>query len=71
MLIKTKSNILSSEITDRAVFESRREFIKAATILSAGVMLPGSAHAQTPIGSYSANLQVSDRYRCYQLYQLL
>ncbi|MGZ5010301.1 MAG: protein-methionine-sulfoxide reductase catalytic subunit MsrP [Methylobacter sp.] len=61
MLIKTKSNILSGEITDRAVFESRREFIKAATILSVGVMLPGAAHAQTPINSYSANLQVSNR----------
>ncbi|HEY8158810.1 MAG TPA: protein-methionine-sulfoxide reductase catalytic subunit MsrP [Methylobacter sp.] len=61
MLIKAKSNILSGEITDRAVFESRREFIKAATILSAGVMLPGAAHAQTPINSYSASLHVSDR----------
>jgi len=57
MLIKIKPNILSSEITDRADFESRREFIKAATVLSAGIMLPGLAKA----GSYSANLQVSDR----------
>jgi sulfoxide reductase catalytic subunit YedY len=61
MLIKTKSNILSSEITDRAVFESRREFIKAATVLSAGVMLPGSVHAQTPIEPDPLSLQVSDR----------
>jgi sulfoxide reductase catalytic subunit YedY len=61
MLIKTKSNIISSEITDRAVFESRREFIKAATVLSAGVMLPGSVHAQTPIEPDPLSLQVSDR----------
>ena len=61
MLIKTKSDIISSEITDRAVFESRREFIKAATVLSAGVMLPGSVHAQTPIEPDPLSLQVSDR----------
>jgi len=57
MLIKIKPNILSSEITDRAVFESRREFIKAATALSAGIILPGLAQAD----SSSANLQVTDR----------
>lgn len=67
MLIKTTSNILSSEITDRAVFESRREFIKAATVLSAGIMLPNQGHAETgkyanaPTGPYSAKLQVTDR----------
>jgi len=67
MLIKTKSNILSSEITDRAVFESRREFIKAATALSAGLMLPGLGHAETgkyadvPVGPYSAKLPVTGR----------
>ncbi|MFA5017587.1 MAG: mononuclear molybdenum enzyme YedY, partial [Methylobacter sp.] len=67
MLIKTKSNILSSEITDRAVFESRREFIKAATIFSAGIMLPSSGHAETgkyadvPVGPYSAKLPVTGR----------
>lgn len=67
MLIKTKSNILSSEITDRAVFESRREFIKAATALSAGLMLPGLGQAETgkyadaPVGPYSAKLPVTDR----------
>ena len=67
MLIKTESNILSSEITDRAVFESRREFVKAATLLSAGVMLPNQSHAEkrkysgVPIGPYSAKLSVSDQ----------
>jgi sulfoxide reductase catalytic subunit YedY len=67
MLIKTKSNIFSSEITDRAVFESRREFIKAATALSAGLMLPSLGHAamgkyaDVPVGPYSAKLQVTDR----------
>jgi sulfoxide reductase catalytic subunit YedY len=67
MLIRTKSDILSSEITDRAVFESRREFIKAATALSAGLILPGAAKAQggkyaeMPIGPYSAQLQPTSR----------
>lgn len=67
MLINTKANILSGEVTDRAVFESRREFIKAATALSAGLMLPNLGHAETgkytgvPVGPYSAKLQVTDR----------
>ncbi len=51
MLIQSKSSILSSEITERTVFESRREFIKAATALSAGLMLPGLGHAET--GKYT------------------
>jgi sulfoxide reductase catalytic subunit YedY len=46
MLIKTKPGILSSEITDRATFESRREFIKSASLLSAGLMLPDVGHAE-------------------------
>lgn len=67
MLIKTKSSILTSEITDRAVFESRREFIKAATVLSVGAMLPSPGQAKAgkyadiPIGPYSANLPVTNR----------
>lgn len=61
MLIKTKSDILSSEITDRAVFESRREFIKAAMALSAGIMLPNSAYAGRPGDSYLTNLPITDR----------
>ncbi len=67
MLIKTKSNILSSEITDRAVFESRREFIKSAAVFSAGALLPSSGHAETgkyadvPVGPYSAKSQMTDR----------
>lgn len=67
MLIKTQSGILSSEITDRAVFESRREFIKAATALSAGMVLPGLArgesgqYAAMPVGPYSAQLQPTAR----------
>lgn len=67
MLIKTHANILSSEITERAVFESRREFIKAATVLSAGALWPGSGQAKTgnyadvPVGPYSAKLAVTGR----------
>jgi len=67
MLIKTKPSILNSEITDRALFESRREFIKAATALSAGLVLPGLARAESgkyvtvPVGPYSAKLQATAR----------
>lgn len=67
MLIKTQASILSSEITDRAVFESRREFIKAATVFSAGALLPSLGHAKTgnyadaPVGPYSAKLPATDR----------
>ncbi len=67
MLINTKAKLTSCEITDRAVFDSRREFIKAATVLTAGLVLPNLAQAETgkytgvPIGPYSAKLQVTDR----------
>ncbi len=67
MLIKTKSDVLSSEITDRAVFEARREFIKSATVLSAGLMMPDLGQAEpgkykeVPIGPYSATLPVTAR----------
>ncbi|MDO9169102.1 MAG: protein-methionine-sulfoxide reductase catalytic subunit MsrP [Methylobacter sp.] len=67
MLIKTKANILSSEVTDRVVFESRREFIKVATAFSAGLLLPSLGQTETrkyadvPVGPYSAKLAVTDR----------
>ncbi|MGZ5027358.1 MAG: protein-methionine-sulfoxide reductase catalytic subunit MsrP, partial [Methylobacter sp.] len=40
---------------------SRREFIKAAMALSAGVMLPSSAYADRPVDSYLTNLPITDR----------
>ncbi|WP_020159258.1 protein-methionine-sulfoxide reductase catalytic subunit MsrP [Methylobacter marinus] len=66
MLIKRKANILTSEITDRAVFESRRRFIKAAAAGSAALMLPTLAEAENGIyadvltGPYSAPLSPTD-----------
>ncbi len=65
MLIKTKPDILGSEVTDHAVFESRREFIKSTAALSTGLMLPGLGYADTqkykdvPLGPYSAKLPVT------------
>jgi len=66
MIIKTKSDILSSEITDQAVFNSRRQFIKSATALSAGLLLPEHGFAEPnkpkiPVGPYSAALTPTDR----------
>ncbi|MCL7422176.1 MAG: protein-methionine-sulfoxide reductase catalytic subunit MsrP [Methylobacter sp.] len=66
MLIKRKASILTSEITDRAVFESRRRFIKAAAAGSAALMLPTLAEAENDIyadvltGPYSAPLSPTD-----------
>lgn len=65
MLIKEQSSILSSEITDKAIFLNRRKIIKAAAGISLASLLPGSAQAQTkkyaqvPTGPYSANLPVT------------
>ncbi|MGR9044233.1 MAG: protein-methionine-sulfoxide reductase catalytic subunit MsrP [Gammaproteobacteria bacterium] len=66
MIIKTKTAIPASEITDRTVFESRRSLIKAAAGASLLAALPKSAPAQTkkyaavPKGPYSADLPVND-----------
>jgi sulfoxide reductase catalytic subunit YedY len=66
MPIKRKSSILSSEITDKAIFQNRRKIIKAAAGLSIAPLLPSTAnadqakkYAQAPNGSYSSNLQVT------------
>jgi len=66
MLIKEKSSILSSEITDKAIFQNRRKIIKAAAGLSIASLLPSTASAEqakkyaaVPSGPYSANLQVT------------
>lgn len=66
MIIKTKAGIFGSEITDRAVFESRRALIKAAAGASLLATLPGRApaepkkYANVPVGPYSSDLQVTD-----------
>ncbi|NYT46666.1 MAG: hypothetical protein H0A75_02365 [Candidatus Methanofishera endochildressiae] len=46
MLIKEKSSILSSEITDEAVFLNRRKLIKAAAGISIASLLPASVSAR-------------------------
>ncbi len=46
MLIKTSSPIPYSEVTDRKLFENRRDFIKKAGLATAGAtLLPGTVHA--------------------------
>ncbi|GFO74612.1 methionine sulfoxide reductase catalytic subunit [Bathymodiolus platifrons methanotrophic gill symbiont] len=66
MLIKEKTPILSSEITDKAIFINRRKIIKAAAGISIASLLPGSVNAQEkkyahiPAGPYSASLKVTD-----------
>jgi len=63
MLIKKKPSILSSEITDKAIFQNRRKIIKAAAGLSITSLLPSTANAEQAKkyanGPYSANLQVT------------
>jgi len=66
MLIKEKPYNLSSEITDKAIFQNRRKIIKAAAGLSIVSLLPSTANAEqakkyaaVPSGPYSANLQVT------------
>ena len=66
MLIKDKSPILNSEITDKAIFLNRRKLIKAAAGISIASLLPATANAQVkkyaqiPAGPYSASFQTTD-----------
>lgn len=64
MIIKTKSDINSSEITDETVFKNRRKLIKAAAASTAGLLLPTIAQAKAyenvPVGKHSAKLEVTD-----------
>ncbi len=63
MLIKEKSPILSSEITDKTIFINRRKIIKAAAGISITSMLPAPAsalvkkYAQVPVGPYSGDFK--------------
>jgi sulfoxide reductase catalytic subunit YedY len=66
MLIKEKPSTLSSEITDKAIFQNRRKIIKAAAGLSIASLLSSTASAEqakkyaaVPSGPYSANLPVT------------
>jgi sulfoxide reductase catalytic subunit YedY len=47
--IHTQSNALRAEITDKAIFDSRRAFIKATALLSAGLILPSLGQAQAEL----------------------
>ena len=65
MLIKEKSPILSSEITDKTIFIQRRKIIKAAAGITATCFIPDTVsaitkkHSQVPIGPYSTNLKTT------------
>lgn len=66
MLFKAKKDILSSEITDKTIFDNRRKIIKAAAGAAIASLIPIGANAQVkkydkvPVGPYSASLQVTD-----------
>ncbi len=70
MLIKTRKAIPSSEITDQALFNSRRKFIQAAAAASTaavgGGLFPSLVEAgkkkylDVPVGPYSAPLEATD-----------
>lgn len=66
MLIKNKNDILSSDITPKAIFEARRQFIKAAAGTAAALVLPELAQAETgkyadvQTGPYTASLPATD-----------
>lgn len=65
MLLPTKKNILSSEITDKAVFENRRKIIKAVAGTALATLVPIDTNAQTkkyiqiPTGLHSAPLKTT------------
>ena len=65
MLFKDKPSILTSEITDKAIFEKRRKIIKAAAGITIASYIPGSfardkKYTAVPVGPYSASLEVTD-----------
>ena len=66
MFIKNKNDILSSDITPKAIFEARRQFIKAAAGTAVALVLPELAQAETgkysdvPTGPYTSSLQATD-----------
>ena len=66
MLFKGKTDILSSEITDKRIFDSRRKIIKAVAGTAIATLIPKTANAQSkkytqvPVGPYSAPLKVTD-----------
>lgn len=66
MNIKSKADLTENEVTDFAVFKSRRALIKAAAGASVLAAFPGTAnsalkpYAKAPVGPYSADLPVND-----------
>ena len=65
MLIKTKPTIPTSEITDQAIFNQRRQIIKAAAGIAVSSLIPFTAYAQAkkyakiPQGPYSASFDLT------------
>ena len=72
MIIKRASDIKSSEITDKSVYLRRREFLKAAGIVSAGAAIPGllvaraEAAAQKLIYKKNAAFRPNEKLTPYQ-----
>ncbi len=65
MLIKQKSSILSSEITDKQTFLNRRQIIKAALSIPLAtvpsmVQAKNKHYSDVPVGPYSASLKPTD-----------
>lgn len=66
MIIKKKSLVLNSEITEQGVFKQRRKLIKAVAGIAIAAHLPAQVsakakkYATVPLGPYSAPLQVTD-----------
>ena len=64
MLIKKPSTIKSSEITDKSIFENRRQLIKLAAVSIAGLLIPtpsiAKIYSKIPNGKQSVNLETTD-----------
>ena len=63
MIIKRASEFKSSEITDKAVYLKRREFLKAAGIVSAGAAIPGLLAARVEAAAQKLQYIKNKKYR--------
>ncbi|KPK10844.1 MAG: sulfoxide reductase catalytic subunit YedY [Acidithiobacillales bacterium SG8_45] len=63
MIIKRASDIKSSEITDKAVYLKRREFLKAAGIVSASAAIPGLLSARVEAAAQKLQYVKSKKYQ--------
>jgi sulfoxide reductase catalytic subunit YedY len=63
LIIKRASDIKSSEITDKAVYLKRREFLKAAGIVSASAAIPGLLSARVEAAAQKLQYVKSKKYQ--------